>query len=109
MTPLLYVAQRGSAAILALAVAVHLATMIHAMRDGLTAGEILSRTQGNGWFLAFYAVFVLAAAVHAPIGLRSVIREWSPWRGRSLDVVMLAFAAFIVVFGLRAAVAVYLP
>lgn len=109
MTPLLYVAQRGSAVVLALAVAVHLATMIHAVRGGLSAGEILARTQGNGWFLAFYVLFVLAAAVHAPIGLRSVVREWSHWRGRSLDMVMLGFALFIVVFGLRAALAVYLP
>lgn len=108
MSPLLYIAQRGSAAVLAVAVAVHLATMIHAVRGGLSAGEILARTHGNGWFLAFYATFVLAAAVHAPIGLRSVIREWSPWRGRSLDLAMLAFSAFIVVLGLRAALAVFL-
>lgn len=109
MTPLLYLAQRGSAAVLALAVAVHLATMMHAVRGGLTAGEILMRTKGNGWFFAFYAVFVLAAAVHAPIGLRSVVREWTPWRGRSLDGAMLGFSALIVVLGLRAAFAVFLP
>lgn len=109
MSPLLYVAQRGSAAVLALAVAGHLATMIHAVRGGLTAGEILARTQGNAWFLAFYVTFVLAAAVHAPIGLRSVVREWTAWRGRSLDVAMLCFSALIVVLGLRAALAVYLP
>ncbi|MFG1346680.1 succinate dehydrogenase [Xanthobacter autotrophicus DSM 431] len=109
MTPLLYVAQRGSAAVLALAVAVHLATMVHAVRGGLTAGEILARTTGNGWFLAFYCVFVLAAAVHAPIGLRSVVREWTGWRSRSLDLATLAFAVAIAGLGLRAALAVYHP
>lgn len=109
MSPLLYIAQRGSAAVLALAVAVHLATMVHAVRGGLTAGEILARTAGNGWFLAFYCAFVLAAAVHAPIGLRSVIREWTGWRSRSLDGAMFAFSAAILVLGLRAALAVYHP
>lgn len=109
MNPLLYMAQRGTAAVLALAVAVHLATMVHAVRGGLSAAEILSRTTGNGWFLAFYCVFVCAAAIHAPIGLRSVIREWTGWRSRSLDMAMLAFAASILVLGLRAALAVYQP
>ncbi|GJE58023.1 succinate dehydrogenase [Methylobacterium trifolii] len=107
MSPLLYLAQRGTAAILALTVAVHLATIVYAVRGGLTAGEILARTHGNAGFLAFYAVFVLAAAIHAPIGLRSVLREWTGWRGRSLDVAMIALSAVIAVLGLRAALAVY--
>ena len=42
----LWVAQRASAAILALCVAVHLVTIIYAVRHGLTAGEILERTRG---------------------------------------------------------------
>ena len=42
MTPLLFLAQRLSAAVLALAVAVHLATILYAVRGGLTAGEILA-------------------------------------------------------------------
>lgn len=109
MSPLLYLAQRGTAAILALTVAVHLATVVYAVRGGLSAGEILGRTQGHLGFLLFYAVFVLAAAIHAPIGLRSVLREWTGWRGRSLDLAMIAFSALIAVLGLRAALAVYLP
>ncbi|MBY0298738.1 MAG: succinate dehydrogenase [Methylobacterium sp.] len=108
MSPLLYLAQRATALILALTVAVHLGTILYAVRGGLTAGEILARTQGNGAFLAFYAVFVLAAAVHAPIGLRSVLREWTGWRGRSLDIGMIALSALIAVLGLRAALAVFL-
>ena len=108
MSPLLYLAQRGTAAILALTVAVHLGTILYAVRGGLTAGEILGRTQGNLGFLVFYAVFVLAAAIHAPIGLRSVLREWTGWRGRSLDLAMLALSALLAGLGLRAALAVYL-
>lgn len=107
MSPLLYLAQRGTAAILAVTVAVHLGTILYAVRGGLTAGEILGRTQGNLAFLLFYAVFVLAAAIHAPIGLRSVLREWTGWRGRSLDVAMITLSALLAGLGLRAALAVY--
>lgn len=108
MNPVLYLAQRGTAAILAFAVAVHLTTIIYAVRHELTAGDILGRTHGNKAFLAFYLVFVLAASVHAPIGLRSVLREWTGWRGRSLDLAMVAFSALLLCLGVRAAVAVYL-
>jgi fumarate reductase subunit C len=107
MSPLLYLAQRGTAAILVLTVAVHLGTILYAVRGGLTAGEILGRTQGNLAFLVFSAVFVLAAAIHAPIGLRSILREWAGWRGRSLDIAMLALSALLAGLGLRAALAVY--
>ena len=83
MTSVLFVVQRASAMVLALAV--HLATILYAVRGGLTAGEILGRTHGNLAFFAFYALFVVAVAVHAPIGLRNVVREWTPWRGPTLD------------------------
>jgi succinate dehydrogenase/fumarate reductase cytochrome b subunit len=46
------------------------------------------RTRDNHWFFAFYVLFVLAVAVHAPIGLRNVLREWTRWHGRSLDVAL---------------------
>jgi fumarate reductase subunit C len=108
MNPVLYIAQRGTAVILAFAVTVHLVTIIYAIRGGLTAGEILARTQGNRWFLGFYLLFVLAAAVHAPIGLRSILREWARWRDRSLDIAMMVFSALLLVLGVRAALAVYL-
>ncbi|MCJ2063372.1 succinate dehydrogenase [Methylobacterium sp. J-088] len=107
MSPLLYLAQRGTAAILAVTVAVHLGTILYAVRGGLTAGEILGRTQGNLAFLVFYAVFVLAAAIHAPIGLRSILREWTRWRGRFLDLSMIALSGLLAGLGLRAALAVY--
>lgn len=98
----LYVAQRGSALVLVPLVIVHLATMIYAIRGGLSAEEILSRTEGSAVWGGVYGLFVAAAAVHAPIGVRSIIREMTPWKGRTLDVAALLFCALIVVLGVRA-------
>jgi fumarate reductase subunit C len=107
MTPVLFLVQRLSAAVLAIAVAVHLATILYAVHGGLTAGEILARTRGNLAFFAFYSVFVAAVAFHAPIGLRNVIREWTAWRGGSLDLALAVFAVMLLVLGFRAVFAVY--
>jgi fumarate reductase subunit C len=107
VTAFLFTAQRISAAVLAFAVAVHLATILYAVRGGLTAGEILARTHGSAAFLAFYAVFVIAVAVHAPIGLRNILREWTRWRGITLDLALSAFALMLLALGLRAAISLY--
>jgi fumarate reductase subunit C len=104
---LLWVAQRASAAVLALCVAVHLCTIIYAVRGGLTGAEILARTQGNAAWLAFYVVFILAVSVHAPIGLRAILSEWFAWRDASRDWALAAFALFLAVFGLRAVMGLY--
>lgn len=102
----LFALQRVSAMFLAPLVMVHLGLILYAVGGGLTADEILARTQGNvGWAL-FYGVFVLAASVHAPIGVRNVLKEWTPWRNRSLDVAMLILAAALLAMGLRAVWAV---
>ena len=108
MTARLFVLQRSSAAFLAFAVAVHLATILYVVRGGLTAGEILSRTHGNPAFLVFYGLFVIAVAVHAPIGIRNVIREWLGWKGRAADAALLIFAIVLLGLGFRAVAAVYL-
>ena len=105
---LLWVAQRASAAVLALCVLVHLATVIYAVRGGLTAAEILQRTRGSFGWLAFYSLFVLAVTVHVPIGLRAVLGEWLGWRGASRSVVLFLFAAVIGWTGMRAALGVFL-
>jgi len=107
MSAKLFIAQRLTAFVLAVAVAVHLGTILYAVRGGLTAAEILARTHGNVGFAAFYALFVIAVAIHAPIGLRNVVREWTPWRGRSLDIVLALFALVLLGLGLRAVFAVY--
>lgn len=97
-----------SAAVLALCVAVHLSTIIYAVRGGLSAAEILERTRGSvGWF-AFYSLFVLAVTIHVPIGLRAVCTEWLRWRGRSRDFALLLFAALLAWAGMRAVLAVYI-
>ena len=103
----LWVAQRASAMVLALCVLVHLATIVFAVRGGLSAAEILGRTRGNVAWLSFYILFIAAVAVHAPIGLRSIVAEWFGWRGRSLDLAAALFAAFIMAAGLRTALGLY--
>ena len=104
----LWVAQRASAAVLALCVVVHLFTIIYAVRGGLSAEEILERTRGSvGWF-AFYSLFVLAVTIHVPIGLRSVCTEWLRWRGRLRDFALLLFAALLCWTGMHAVLAIYI-
>lgn len=107
MNPYLFMAQRLTAFVLALAVTAHLATILYAVRGGLSAGEILARTHGNVAFMLFYGVFVVAVAIHAPIGLRSIIREWTPWHGHTLDLALVLFSLFLLALGLRAIYAVY--
>jgi fumarate reductase subunit C len=104
---LLWIAQRASAAILSLCVVVHLATIIYAVQGGLTAAEILGRTRGSAAWFAFYAVFVLAVTVHAPIGLRTIFIEWLGWRGRSRDLFLLAFAGVLAWMGMGAVFSVF--
>jgi fumarate reductase subunit D len=65
--------QRASAAVLALCVLVHLVTIIYAVQGGFSC--TFGRTRGNYGWAAFYSVFVLACAVHVPIGLRAVPRN----------------------------------
>ena len=104
---LLWTAQRASAAVLAVCVVVHLVTIIYAVRNGLSAAEILGRTRGSVAWAGFYALFVAAVAIHAPIGLRSVIAETFNWRGRGLDVLVIAMGAALLLWGLRAVCAIF--
>jgi fumarate reductase subunit C len=73
----------------------------------LTAAQILGRTHGSVPFAAFYALFVVACAVHVPIGLKSIAAEWLRWRGRSVSVAAMLVALAIVALGLRAVYAVF--
>jgi fumarate reductase subunit C len=92
--------------VLALCVTVHLVTIVYAVRGGLTAAEIFARTRGNGAWLAFYTVFVIAVAVHAPIGLRPILTEWLGWRGRTREWFVLAFGVLLAWIGMRAVLVV---
>jgi fumarate reductase subunit C len=98
----LYLLQRATAAVLGVAVTVHLVTIIYAVRGGLSAAEILGRTRGSVAWLIFYAVFVTAVAVHAPIGLRAILREWAGWRGRSLELFTALLGTLLALAGWRA-------
>jgi fumarate reductase subunit C len=102
----LWAAQRATAVVLAFCVAVHLATIVYAVRGGLTAGEILARTRGSVAWGAFYAAFVIAAAVHGSIGLRNVATEWLGLRARAAGWLMAAVAFALTALGLRAVFAV---
>jgi succinate dehydrogenase subunit C len=108
MTLRLYFWQRLSAAVMAPMVLVHLAILFYATRRGLSAADILERTRGSiGWFL-FYGAFVLAAAVHASIGVRNVLSEWSPLHDRESGIAAILFGLLLFVLGLRAVMAVVL-
>ncbi len=107
MNGALLAASRISALVLAVAVAVHLYVIIDAVQQGLTAAALLGRTHGNWAFLALYGCFVLAASVHAPIGLRAVLAEWLGCSGKLADALLIGFGILIAVLGMRAAWAVF--
>ena len=86
----------------------HIVTMIVAVQNGLSAGEILGRTQGSLWWGLFYGLFVVAVSVHAAIGLRTVAFEWLKLKGRALDLFGWAVFAGLLALGGRAVVAVVL-
>ena len=102
----MFIAQRLTALLLAPLVLVHLGLILVAVRDGLTGAEILARTQGSMAWGIFYGVFVIAAAIHAPLGLRNILREWTGL-GRSLiNSMAIVFALSLLLLGLRAVNAV---
>jgi fumarate reductase subunit C len=104
----LYILQRATAAIMVPLVLAHLVVIFYATSRGLSAAEILGRTRGSaGWGL-FYALFVLAAAIHGAIGVRVIASEWTwlePWR---LNILMWGLGLALAALGLRAVAAVVL-
>lgn len=104
----LYMAQRISALLMVPLVFGHLAVMIYAIQGGLSAAEILGRTQGSLFWFLFYGLFVLAVSVHAAIGLRTVLHEWVGVTGRALNVFMWGTGLILLSMGLRAVFAVTL-
>jgi fumarate reductase subunit C len=104
----LYIWQRATAALMLPLVLVHVALIFYAMRRGLTATDILARTRGSIAWASFYGVFVVAAAIHASIGVRNVVAEWSRLKDRGAGIVAVILGALLLVLGLRAVVAVVL-
>ncbi|MEP3635981.1 MAG: succinate dehydrogenase [Paracoccaceae bacterium] len=106
MTMRLYMAQRLSALVMAPLVVGHLAVMIYAIQGGLSAAEILGRTQGSILWFLFYGTFVVAVSIHGAIGLRTVAYEWGGLKGRSLDALMWVVGVGSFTLGARAVWAV---
>ena len=104
----LYVWQRGTAALMLPLVLVHVAVIFYATRKGMTAAEILARTRGSAVWASYYGVFVVAAAIHASIGVRNVLIEWSPLGDRGAGWFAVAFGVLLLMLGLRAVAAVVL-
>jgi fumarate reductase subunit C len=98
--------QRLSAMALAVFVAGHLATIVYAVRAGLSAAEILERTRGSAIVAAFYGLFVVACAIHAPIGLARIAEEWLGLRARTANAAAILFAVLLLASGGTAVYAV---
>lgn len=102
----LYMLQRITALLMAPLVIGHLAVMIYAIQGGLSAAEILGRTQGSVLWFLFYGTFVAAVAIHGAIGLRTIAHEWGGLKGGALDVVMWVIGVGLFAMGARAVWAV---
>jgi fumarate reductase subunit C len=104
----LYFWQRLTAALMAPMVLVHLVVIFWATQKGLTAADILARTRGSVAWGLFSGLFVAAAAVHASIGLRNVLIEWTRLRVRASEIAVIAFGIVVALLGFRAVAAVVL-
>jgi len=102
----LFVAQRYSAMLLAPLVLVHLIVIVLAVRNGLTAEEILGRTRGSVVWFWFYLTFVIAVTVHAPIGVRNILNEWTNLSSTTVNLFCMGLAVVFLAMGIRAVVAV---
>lgn len=104
----LYVWQRATAALMVPLVLLHVAMIFYATHRGLTATDILARTRGSIVWASLYGTFVVAAAIHAAIGVRNVLTEWSPLRDRGAGMLAAVFGVSLLALGLRAVAAVVL-
>ena len=106
LTLRLYMLQRITALLMAPLVLGHLAVIIYAIQGGLSAAEILGRTQGSAIWFAFYGLFVVAVSVHGAIGLRAILHEWAGLKGALLEAIMWATGLGLFALGTRAVWAV---
>ena len=100
--------QRMSAMVLAACVMLHIVVIVYAVHSGLSEHAVLGRTHGNWFFAGFYSLFVLACAVHVPIGLLRIAEEWLAWRGRSAYLVCSLVTFGLLALGMRAVAGVIL-
>lgn len=98
----LWLLHRLTGMALALFVIIHLVTMVVVIKGGLTAADIMERTSGNYLMGLFYSLFVIFAATHGTIGLRTVAHEELSWKGQSLNAVLVVFCLLLMGLGLSA-------
>src|ERR1700749_123931 len=98
----IYLWQRATAAIMAPLVLVHIALIFYATRQNLTAADILSRTHGSVLWASYYGLFVAAASIHASIGVRNVLAEWSPLSDRGAGLFSIALGLLLAALGFHA-------
>ena len=109
MSVRLYMIQRGSAALMVPLIALHIWLIYYATAKGLTAADVMYRTRGNWGWGAYYTAFVLLATMHAAIGIRGVLADWTALDRPALDTTAMLFAVVLLTTGLRAVAAVVLP
>ena len=102
MNTRLYFLQRLTAMIMLPLVIIHIGVMIWAINDGLTAEEILGRTQGSIFWALIYGLFVLAVAVHGSIGFRTISMEWFKFSKAIANIVSIFLLVLLLVMGLNA-------
>lgn len=102
----LYMLQRITALVMAPLTLGHIAVMIYAVQGGLSAEEILGRTQGSVFWFLFYGSFVVAVSIHAAIGLRVILHEVSGLKGATLTTVTWGIGLLLLALGLQAVHAV---
>jgi fumarate reductase subunit C len=98
----LYVWQRVTAALMVPLVLVHIAAIFYATRQQMTAADILSRTHGSVVWATYYALFVAAVSIHASIGVRNVLAEWSPLTERRAGQIAIVFGVALASLGAHA-------
>jgi fumarate reductase subunit C len=104
----LYVWQRATAALMVPLVLGHIAVIFYATRQGLTAADILSRTHDSAVWASYYGIFVIAVSIHAAIGVRNVLTEWSPLNDRGAGLVAIILGIALAVLGFHAVIALVL-
>ncbi len=104
----LYVWQRATAALMVPFVLVHIAVIFYATRQQMTAADILSRTHGSVIWASFYGAFVAAVSIHASIGVRNILTEWSPLADRAAGWCAILLGIVLALLGLHAVIALVL-
>jgi fumarate reductase subunit C len=68
----------------------------------MTAADILSRTHGSVAWASYYALFVAAVSIHASIGVRNVLAEWSRLTERRAGQIAIVFGVVLAFLGAHA-------